>query len=120
MGTTIYGVSIRPGSDPVVVADALRLAEDACKPCDMRFAAGKLAELRALTAHRAKDGVDMDMVADAFTRRLTEFPPDVVTAAVNAWADREEFWPSWAELKAECDKRMRGRSQVREALRRFR
>jgi hypothetical protein len=27
-------------------------------------------------------------------------------------------WPAWAELKAECDKRVRGRLQIRDALRR--
>jgi hypothetical protein len=66
--------------------------------------------------HRARDGVDVELMAGAYTERLARYPADVVTAACDAWADREQFWPAWAELKAECDKRMRGRLQIRAAL----
>jgi hypothetical protein len=116
----ITGVAVREGADPQYVGQCLARVEALCSPCDPREAAVKLAELRVLTVHRARDGNDMELMAQAYTNRLAEYPGDVVTAATKAWADREEFWPSWAELKAECDKRMRGRLQIREALRRFR
>lgn len=119
MGVAITDVAIKPGADPAVVSQCLVQAESLCAPCKPNFAGQKLAELRVLTAHRAKDGVDMELLAQAYTTRLAEYPPDVVAAATKAWADREQWWPSWAELKAECDKRMRGRLQVRDALRRF-
>jgi hypothetical protein len=119
-GTMITGVAVREGADPQYVSQCLAKLEGICQPCDRREAAVKLAELRVLTVHRARDGNDMELMAQAYTDRLAEYPRDVVTAATKAWADREEFWPSWAELKAECDKRMRGRLQIRDALRRFR
>jgi hypothetical protein len=87
-----------------------------CDPCDPQLAARKLAELRVLTAHRARDGIDVELMAGAYTERLAAYPQDIVVAAVDGWANREEFWPTWAELKAECDKRMRGRKMIRQAL----
>lgn len=119
-GTTITGVAVRPLANPQQVSRALAELESICLPCDRRVAAVKLAEMRVLTVHRARDGNDMELMAQAYTDRLAEYPVDVVTAATKAWSDREEFWPSWAELKAECDKRMRGRLQIRDALTRFR
>jgi hypothetical protein len=93
-------------------ADLARLLE----PAPIELAGQKLAELRALTAHRARDGVDVELIATAYTQRLAQYPADVVAAACDAWANREQWWPTWAELKAECDKRMRGRLALRRAL----
>lgn len=111
---------MRPGADPQHVSQCLARIESLCLPCDRWVAAEKLAELRVLTVHRARDGNDTELMAQAYTDRLAQYPADVVIAATKAWSDREEFWPSWAELKAECDKRMRGRVQIRDALRVFR
>lgn len=117
-GTSITGVVVRPGAPRQAVEKALAHVESTCRPCHADLAAQELAHLRVLTVHRARDPKEMQLVAVAYTQRLAEYPVDVVIAACKAWADREEFWPSWAELKAEADKRMRGRLQVRDALRR--
>jgi hypothetical protein len=119
-GTAITGVIVREGAQPQAVEKALAHVESICRPCHANVAAEELAHLRVLTVHRQRDSKEMELMAVAYTQRLAEYPTDVVIAACKAWADREEFWPSWAELKAECDKRMRGRLQIREALRRFR
>lgn len=116
-GVRVADVRIRAHAEPPAIAWCLQRVEDLCEPCDPKLAAQKLAELRVLTAHRARDGVDVELMAGAYTQRLTQYPPDVVVAACDAWSNREEFWPTWAELKAECDKRMRGRTQLRDALR---
>lgn len=102
---------------PVADVDAARAQlGELMAPAPSKFVATKLAELRSLTAHRARPGDDVEMMATAFTARLAKYPADVVAAACDAWADREEWWPSWAELKAECDKRMRGRLALAAAL----
>lgn len=120
MGTMIADVTVRASAAPETVRQAAVEIERFCEPSNPGFAGQKLAELRVLTVHRARDDVDMELLAQAYTSRLAEYPADVVAASTKAWSDREQFWPSWAELKAECDKRMRGRLQAREALRRFR
>lgn len=97
-------------------AEAREGIERICAPCDPKLAVRKLAELRAMTIARARDDMDNELVGAAYAERLKQYPADVVVAACDGWANREEFWPSWAELKAECDKRMRGRLQIRAAL----
>lgn len=116
-GVKITDVAVRPGVSASEARVPLLEFDRLCEPCEPSLAARKLAELRALTVHRARDGVDVELMAGAFTERLAQYPADVVVAACDGWANREEFWPSWAELKAECDKRMRGRIQIRDALR---
>lgn len=115
-GVSVTSVAVRPSAsrDDLTAAYADILA--VCEPCQPNIAAGKLAELRSMTVTRKRDDVDMDVAAAAYTSRLAQYPTDVVVAACDAWADREEFWPSWAELKFECDKRFRGRRQIRDAL----
>lgn len=115
-GVNITGVKVRDGADSQYVSQCLSKVMVLCDPCDPELAARKLAELRVLTAHRARDGVDVELMAGAYTERLAAYPADIVVAAVDGWANREEFWPTWAELKAECDKRMRGRKMIRQAL----
>lgn len=119
-GTDLRNIRVVTGAKPATVERALAQAERICKPAGPSVAGEELAHLRVLTVHRDRDAKEMELMAVAYTQRLAEFPVDVVRAACKAWADREEFWPSWAELKAECDKRMRGRLQIREALRAFR
>lgn len=117
---SIKDVAVRPGFDAAEVQRHAAAVERLCEPAGTDIATQKLTELRRLTAHRAQGDNDMVLTAVAYTQRLAQYPADVVAAACDGWADREQWWPSWAELKAECDKRMRGRLQIRETLRRFR
>lgn len=119
-GVAIKDVAVRPGFDAAEVQRHAAAVERLCEPAGTDIATQKLTELRRLTAHRAQGDNDMVLTAVAYTQRLAQYPADVVAAACDGWADREQWWPSWAELKAECDKRMRGRLQIRETLRRFR
>lgn len=114
--TRITDVKVRPGADPMYVDQCLGKLLAICAPAGSTFAAKKLAELRALTAHRARDGVDVDVMATAYTQRLAEYPVDVVANACDSWANANQFWPAWAELKDACDRKMKGRKQLRDAL----
>lgn len=113
----VTDVAVRPGVPREDLGAYLQHMEALCQPADPGLAASKLTELRVLTAHRARDGDDIELMAAAYTHRLAQYPPDVVAAACDAWADGDNFWPTWAELKGACDRRMRGRTQIRDALR---
>jgi hypothetical protein len=116
-GTTVTDVAVRRGADPAEIERRLGEVEMLCAPCGADHAAAKLTELRVLTAHRAREGEDAALMAAAYTIRLAQYPADVVSAACDAWADGDNFWPTWAELKGACERRMRGRVQIRDALR---
>lgn len=117
-GVTVTGVSVVDGASPAAVRAALDDIERLCAPADLKLVASSLAKLKALTASRAKTGEDMSLTALAYTEELAAYPADVVVAACKAWQSANTWWPSWAELKNECDKRMMGRTQIRDALRR--
>lgn len=110
----ITDVQVRSGAD---VAGCLEQIEALCHPCGPQFAAVKLAEMRVLTAHRARDGTDIELTATAYTQRLAEYPADVVVAACEAWTNANPFWPAWSELKDRCDRKMACRLELRDALR---
>lgn len=116
MGVEISGVAVKPDADMALVQEAADYLARMCAPADIKLVVRKLAELKAMTVSRARDEVDMELVGAAYGQRLAQYPADVVNAACDRWANREEFWPSWAELKGECDKLMRGRTRVRDAL----
>ena len=116
MGVQLTGVRVRNNADPELVREARDLMARVCHPADIKLVVRKLAELKAMTISRQRDDIDMELVGAAYGQRLAQYPADVVNAACDRWANREEFWPSWAELKGECDKLMRGRAKVREAL----
>jgi hypothetical protein len=115
-GARLSEVGITVGTTPAEIDSARANLSALLQPASIDMASKKLMELRAVTVHRARDGIDVELMATAYTQRLARYPADVVAAACDAWADREEFWPSWAELKAECDKRMRGRLALKRAL----
>jgi len=75
--------------------------------------------LRAMTVRRAHADDEDELTGSIYSTRLGEFPEDVVLEAVSRWIERETFFPPWAELRAEIDKRMRGRLAIREALQRY-
>lgn len=73
-----------------------------------------LAELSVITARRADSDLEEALRLEAYTRRLVDYPADVVRQAllVHRW----KFWPTWAELAACCDALVSLRVQVINAL----
>jgi hypothetical protein len=116
-GVKVTDVKVRDGVSHHQADAMLKALAPYLMPCEASFAAQKLTELRVLTAHRARDGSDTELLAAAYTRRLAEYPRDVVNMACDRWADANQFWPTWADLKNELDNRMKGRKQIRDALR---
>lgn len=116
-GTKITDVRVHEGVNPKAIQTLREAFEKFCEPCSPTLAALKLSELRVLTAHKAKDAKEVELLGAAYVSRLSAYPSDVIIAACDAWANANPFWPTWAELKNECDKRMSRRKQLRDALR---
>lgn len=59
-----------------------------------------LAELSVITAGRGKEGFDAELLINAYSSRLSEFPADVVKYAL--LKHRWKWFPTWAELETVC------------------
>lgn len=69
-------------------------------PAPVRNIEGWLAELSVITAGRGKEGFDAELMLNAYSARLSEFPADVVRYALlkHSW----KWFPTWAELETVC------------------
>lgn len=59
-----------------------------------------LGEVMLLTARRKEDDDDLAARLHVYTRRLSEYPKDMVRAVLREWPNRNKFFPTWCELKA--------------------
>jgi hypothetical protein len=109
-------ITIRANADVELGRRLLRALDRVCDPCREATATAAFAELRALTVARSRSDEDLEMMAAGYISRLAEFPGDVVHEAVRRWVEREQWFPSWAELRAEIDKLVSGRQRLRRAL----
>ncbi len=97
------------------VQEMVKKVEAAMKPPEVGMIEEWLAELSVITAKRADDQMSEALRLEAYTRRLREYPTDVVRHALlgNRW----KFWPTWAELADFCDEAVQVRRAMLEALR---
>ena len=72
-----------------------------------------VAELSVITARRADDDFSGALRLKAYTDRLAEYPADVARSALlnSPW----QFFPTWAELRAECERLVKPRRELFEA-----
>lgn len=103
---------------PDAARDALTALEPLYRPADSRTLGNGIAAMRSLCSRRSDAEDDTKFLAALLLARLAEYPADVARAAMRRWTDREKWFPSWAELKAECDRLYRRRRLLREALER--
>jgi hypothetical protein len=85
-------------------------------PAPQREIEAWLAELSVIVVRRAQGEFDEALRLEAYAGRLRAFPADVARAAVlgRSW----QFWPSWAELEAECNRLASPRRAMLAALER--
>jgi hypothetical protein len=62
-----------------------------------------LIKLKALTISRNESQEELDVVIEAFTERLREYPEDSVMKVLNESANYLKFFPSWSEIQSELD-----------------
>ena len=69
-------------------------------PAPIRQIEAWIAELAAITASRKRDMVDAELMVNAFSDRLAQYPADVVKHAltIKTW----KWFPTWEELEAAC------------------
>lgn len=71
-------------------------------PSTSQLIAQEASRCLSLTASRQREGMDLDVMAQALMDELMEFPPDVVKTALRNWARREKWWPTLAEIREDC------------------
>jgi hypothetical protein len=94
----------------------LAMVDQAFAPADPAWLARAIATLAVLTARPQRDDSEIELTIEAFIRKLSDYPADVVTSVLNAWADTHKFFPAWAELKEELDRTCKRRVEIRQAL----
>lgn len=101
MRRSIKEIIIRGGD----VASLEALADDYRKSMtgpDKRQVEEWLAELSVIVAQAATDEFTVRLKVNAYTKRLIDYPADVVREALTVV--RWKFWPSWEELADTCDR----------------
>lgn len=93
------------GSPPEgLLREALRQIEISSRPGGRECATRAITMLRAKTMFRASVGADPHAIGKAYVDALAIYPADVIERACREWADGSKWWPTWAELKRECDR----------------
>jgi len=77
-----------------------------------------VATLKARTRGRTEGEGEARFNANVLVTDLCGYPLDVVRYACEAWIDTPDgkWFPAWADLKALCDQRMRGRLALEKGL----
>jgi len=101
-------LAVRPRGVTQTQIDQLRaVLEDSMKPASHTDLAKWIFELQTIAPAKRMSDQHEEIRDDAYGRRLRDYPVDVAKQALfgRTWA----FFPSWDELKAECDKLVRRR-----------
>lgn len=90
---------------------------DLCKfetPPDIRTIEQWLAELSVLVGGRGREGFDAELMVNAYSSRLAEYPADVVRYALltKSW----KWFPTWQELETVCNAKAAPRRHMIAAL----
>lgn len=103
-------------SNPPLALRASALAElqHFMAPAPPRAVERWLVELSLITSRRQDDTDTEALRLAAYSDRLAAYPADVVREVLLVMVWR--WWPSWAELKPECDKLAGPRRRVQNAL----
>ncbi len=99
------------------LAQARSLLATLTAPSTGAFVAQEVSRCLTGTKSRERDQTDLRALIEILTEDLMEFPPDIVKTALRKWAQRETWWPSQAEIRAECQWRMKSRRALAELLR---
>lgn len=75
-----------------------------------------LNRMHAETVGRASDDDDLTIKIAAYIERLGEYPADVALTVCRRWPDRSRWWPSWSELRAECERLVAYRRRLQRTL----
>jgi uncharacterized protein YbaA (DUF1428 family) len=97
----------------------MRELEYAFAPASPRSISSAMAGLADVTAHPKESDAEAAIEgAKRLTRMLYEFPADVALEAINDWpkTPNGKWWPTEAELRAECEKRVDYRRRLKKQV----
>lgn len=109
-----HGVTVT-GTEEAKAA-ALRAMDQLSKAASPADLIRALTEVSAITAKKADGDAVNDVMLRAMALRLEEYPADVAIRAVRSWPDKSKWFPTWCEIKAECEGLMGARRAFRCAL----
>ncbi len=99
--------------------ESLRVLEWLNAEAEPQDCAGVLGRLKVLTRERNLSQEDLSIQIAVYAEELSQFPIDVVRDACAYWARNEKWFPSWTELRAECEERVSKRRAFLMGLRRY-
>ena len=74
-----------------------------------------LGALGLKTIQRKQDQASMDLTLRVYVTELSKYPAGVVQQVLEAWPERNKWWPAWAELKEDIAWRDKN-AMMRDAL----
>lgn len=86
----------------------------------MKLISQELLILGAKTVSRRESDLDGELRAMAYAEELSRYPDDVVVWACREWVrlgEQGKWWPSWAELRALCERRVERRRALADCCR---
>lgn len=92
-----------PKMTAAVTAQAIALAEKSLMPMTQNECIGLLGELRLLVPPVNMTEQTMEAQLLLYSRKLSEYPADVVRKVLTTQPNMSRFWPSWSELKERLD-----------------
>jgi hypothetical protein len=87
-----------------------------CRPLDEQDILIELGKLRVKVARRAEEGADMQLLLEAYTEELRDYPADIVLEVLRLWPSLSKWWPALEELKQPLGWRVRQRTGFLAAL----
>lgn len=91
--------------------DVVRAAMAPASDADMEL---WIAELSLITAKRNTSDAAAELLLTAYTKRLANYPGDVVRETLQTWAGK--WFPTWGELKEMLDAGSAARQEIQAAL----
>ena len=89
---------------------------ESMRPAPREVVGKALVKLRMLTASRDPGATSTALMMAAYADELADLPGDAVMAGIAAWPRTNKFWPTLAELRAECAKHCEHRLMIAEAV----
>jgi hypothetical protein len=105
----VAGYSIKDAIAEDAQAEARALIEPAIRPIEDEQVWSELGRLRASCKARPETLEEQSLVWRVLAEECAEYPADVVVHVLRAWARRETFTPSLAELRARLQRASRSR-----------
>lgn len=105
-----------PSLTPETQSRAISMAEQSLKPMTPSECIGLLGEMKLLTVPRTEATESLEAQLMLYSRKLQDYPADVVRRVLTTQPNISKWWPAWSELKERLDLFTFRRRKLIEAL----